>query len=337
MPRRWAGAALVVVVLLLALVGARLSGIRVAGTPYAPIRSSAPAVGDCIGLVTGVVAEGRPVTSFTVNSVGINEVRFSDCSLPHLGEVVAFRLLTAPASTALSSSAPSTVKPSGLSSAEPSGEPSAEPSGQPSARPSAAVTTPDGGGPDSDGRWCRDVATGYRAHVTFKVRDVSGDGFWKPATGQRFLTILSAPSPFEPSARWAACAIVAPGLQEYLGSYVSSLADTPTPAPFGVCRESDENPLPISCLEPHRIQEFATAMVSGQIPASLVVACGELIARMTGLPDASAGGSLRVAVVPGGTGTDERDASVSCRLEVIGDRTLRATLIGVENGPLPRA
>src|SRR5664279_3973697 len=143
MPRRWAGAALVVVVLLLALVGARLSGIRVAGTPYAPIRSSAPAVVDCIGLVTGVVAEGRPVTSFTVNSVGINEVRFSDCSLPHLGEVVAFRLLTAPASTALSSSGPSSGPPSAL----PSGQPSAEPSGQ----PSAAATTPASGGPDSDG------------------------------------------------------------------------------------------------------------------------------------------------------------------------------------------
>ena len=303
MPRRWAGAALVVVVLLMALVGARLSGIRVAGTPYAPIRSSAPAVGDCIGLVTGVVVEGRPVTSFTVNSVGINEVRFSDCSLPHLGEVVAFRLLTASASTALSSSAPS----------------SAEPSGQLSAPPSAGATTPDGGGPDSDGRWCRDVATGYRAHVTFEVRDVSGDGFWKPATGQRFLTILSAPSPFEPSARWAACAIVAPGLQEYLGSYVSSLADSPTPAPFGVWQQS------------------ATAMVGGQVPAALVGSCAELVERMTGLPDTSAGGALRIAVVSRGAGSDERAASASCRVEVVGDRALRATLIGVQGGPLPWA
>ena len=320
MPRRWAGAALVVVVLLVALVGARLAGIRVAGIPYAPVRSSAPAVGDCIGLITGTAAEGRPVTSLSVSSVGVTEVRFSDCSLPHVGEVVAFRLLTAPGLAAPTSAAPSTAA-----------------SDSSSAQPSVPSTTPTTTEVTSDGEWCREVASGYRAHVTFKIRDVSGAGFWKPATGQRFLTILSAPSAFEPSARWAACAIISPGIQPYQGSYVSSLADSPTPAPFGVCRESDENPLPISCLEPHRVQEFATAMVSGQVPASLVVACGELIARMTGLPDATAGGALRVAVVPGGTGTDERDASVSCRLEVIGDRTLRATLIGVENGPLPWA
>ena len=320
MPRRWAGAALVVVVLLVALVGARLAGIRVAGIPYAPVRSSAPAVGDCIGLITGTAAEGRPVTSLSVSSVGVTEVRFSDCSLPHVGEVVAFRLLTAPGLAAPTSAAPSTAA-----------------SDSSSAQPSVPSTTPTTTEVTSDGEWCREVASGYRAHVTFKIRDVSGAGFWKPATGQRFLTILSAPSAFEPSARWAACAIISPGIQEYLGSYVSSLADSPTLAPFGVCRQSDENPLPISCLEPHRVQEFATAMVSGQVPASLVVACGELIARMTGLPDATAGGALRVAVVPGGTGTDERDASVSCRLEVIGDRTLRATLIGVENGPLPWA
>ncbi len=294
MPRRVVGAALVALALLAALVGARWSGIRVAGTPYAPVRSSAPGVGDCIGQVTGATAEGRPVTSFTVGSAGVTEVRFSDCSLPHVGEVVAFRSLTAPA-----------------------------------AGSTTAVT--------SDGEWCRDVATGYRAHVAFKVRDVSGAGVWAPATGQRFLTILSAPSRFEPSARWAACAIIAPGMQQYQGSYVLSLADRPTPPPFGVCRQSDENPLPISCLEPHRIQDFATAMVRGQVPASLAEACAELIGRMTGLPDPTAGGGLRVSVVAGESGTDARAASASCRLEVVGDRSLRATLIGVDSGPLPWA
>lgn len=202
---------------------------------------------------------------------------------------------------------------------------------------SVAATAPTTTKVTTDGEWCRDVASGYRSHVIFRVRDVSDAGFWTPATGQRFLTILSAPSAFEPSERWAACAIISPGIQEYQGSYVLSLADRPTPAPFGVCRQSDENPLPISCLEPHRIQDFGTAMVRGQVPASLVDACGELIARMTGLPDTTAGGGLRIAVVPGGTGADERAASASCRLEVVGDRTLRATLIGVGSGPLPWA
>ena len=260
MPRRLVGAALVAVALLAALVGARWSGIRVAGSPYAPVRLTAPGVGDCIGQVTGAAAEGRPVTSFTVGSAGVTDVRFADCSLPHVGEVVAFRSLTAQA---------------------------------------AASTAP----VMSDGEWCREVASGYRSHVAFRVRDVSGAGVWTPATGQRFLTVLSAPSRFEPSVRWAACAIIAPGIQEYQGSYVLSLADRPTPAPFGVCRQSDENPLPISCLEPHQIQDFATAMVRGQVPASLAAACAELIARMTGLPDPTAGGGLRVAVVPAGSGT----------------------------------
>ena len=300
MPRRLAGAALVAVALLAALVGARWSGIRVTGTPYAPVGSSAPAVGDCIGQVTGVATEGRPVTSFTVGSVGVTDVRFADCSLPHVGEVVAFRLLTARSSSA-----------------------------------SVAASTPATTAVTSDGEWCGDVASGYRSHVVFEVRDVSGAGFWTPATGQRFLTVLSAPSVFEPSARWAACAIISPGVEQYQGSYVLSLADRPAPAPFGVCRQSDENPLPISCLEPHRIQDFGTAMVRGQVPASSVQACAGLIARMTGLPDITAGGGLLVAVVQGGAGTDERAASASCRLEVVGDRSLRATLIGIEGGSLP--
>jgi len=293
MPRRLAGAALVAVALLVALAAARWSGVRVAGTPYAPVRASAPAVGVCIKQVTGAPAEGRPVTSFTVGSAGVRDVRFAECSAPHVGEVVAFRSLTAPA-------------------------------------PADADVA-------SDGEWCRNVAAGYRSHVAFEVRDVSGSGFWAPATGQRFLTILSAPSALEPSTRWAACAIIAPGVQEYQGSYVSSLADTPTPAPFGVCRQSDENPLVISCLEPHRIQDFATAVVRGPVSAPLAAVCAELIARMTGLRDPTAGGRLRVDVVPDASGTDERAASASCRLVVVGDRSLRATLIGVDNGPLPWA
>ena len=54
------------------------------------------------------------------------------------------------------------------------------------------------------------------------------DVMWEPAAGQRFVVILSAPKldPTEP--RWAACAVMSPGLEPYSGSYLRSLADAGT-------------------------------------------------------------------------------------------------------------
>jgi len=136
-------------------------------------------------------------------------------------------------------------------------------------------------GPDvSDGQWCRQVAAGYRAHANWLVREVAA-GLWAPVTGQRFVTVLSVPSADPYARRWAACAVLSPGLENYGGSYIASLADAPAappPPPFGGCRLSRDIRTWISSTDPHNVQVFGTATVIGAPTARLRQSCGELIA-----------------------------------------------------------
>jgi hypothetical protein len=209
---------------------------------------------------------------------------------------------------------------------------------------------------DSDGEWCQQVAVGYRSYWLYRLRDAS-IGLWVPVTGERFVAILSAPSADSADPRWAACAVLPPGLEPYRGSYIGSLTHDRTPGPFGLCRSGDENDRWVSCVTPHRTQVFGTA---GGQPLSArqgSSACRALIAGMTGMPDISAGGVLRVVVVgggsgptsgaaqggavdgPGNTGTSVSDSfhHARCELTVVGDGRLNGTLIGIGRGPLPLA
>ena len=82
---------------------------------------------------------------------------------------------------------------------------------------------------DSDGLWCSGIAAGYSKYWRFLVRG-SARG-WSPVAPFRFLAILSSPGADAVGRRWAACAVLAPGLERYQGSYVASLAHVGTPAP----------------------------------------------------------------------------------------------------------
>lgn len=201
---------------------------------------------------------------------------------------------------------------------------------------------------ESDTEWCQQVGAGYQSMTTWRFYGASG-GLWQPSTNQRFVAILSAPA----EKSWGACAVLAPGLELYSGSYVRSMADLPAPAPFGLCRSGDGADRWVSCTSPHRVQEFGTAVSAGMSSREAVEACRSLIQEMTGLRDVNGGGVLRIQVVGGGSPAGGRGSGVTaasdgsgiapsddaaagrCRLSVVGPKQLDGTLIGIGNHELP--
>ncbi len=202
------------------------------------------------------------------------------------------------------------------------------------------LTPPRSGGPgtpESDSLWCRKVAQGYRSPA--KGLPVASGDLWNQATNFRFVAILSAPAEYS----WAACALLAPGLELYSGSYVESMAGHPAPAPFGRCRSGDDNDRWVSCDASHRVQEFGVAVQAGMSPPGAVAECKELVQAITGMPDVNAGGVLKIQVVgghsaDGDVGDPDADAVPAhgrCRLIAVGAHQLFGTLIGIGTGPLP--
>jgi hypothetical protein len=178
----------------------------------------------------------------------------------------------------------------------------------------------DGGRAAAAARWCTDVAVGYREHLRWRVAAVAS-GVWSPVVAHRFLAGVSG-SDADP---WAVCAVLAPGLEWYRGSYVRSMADLPAPAPFGLCRSGDVPDRRVSCLVPHGQQVFGTVL-PGATPTT--DSCRALVEQLTAMSDPTAGGRLEVGVAdPGST--------ASCRVRVLGPQQLAGTLLGLGDGPLP--
>lgn len=282
MPRRAVGIVLLAIVLVAAVAGSRLGGLRVAGVASPIPGFGAPAVGECVAAVSGPVSVGLPMGSIRVTTVGETGTRFSDCLDAHIGEVVAFRSVTeSPAETL------------------------------------------------TNDRWCGRVATEYQSQALRRAGYASGDQ-WTPIEGPRFMLIVSA-LPGVQAYRWAACALTSPGFETYAGSFVRSVPDGQAPAPFGVCRLTEDAMSWASCSHPHRVQEFGTASTPPTPDTGR--SCMKLIAAMTTMPDITAGGLLLPEVVQS---TDSQEGTTfSCRLSVLGGRSLGGTLVGLGNGELP--
>ena len=277
---------------------AKAGGLRVAGAAVLPPGLEAPSVGDCLGAISGslstVAGAGRP-SAISIDSVSITSVTMIDCDREHVGEVVAFHRMPA--------------LPEGV-----------------------AVATANADAASSDGQWCQQIASDYRSQSNYWFGAASA-GLWVPSVGQRFVVILSAPSDDPARLPWAACAVVAPGLEAYLGSYIGSLALGSGPAPFGLCRSGDRADGWVSCAGRHREQVFGSAI--GQASqARRNATCRNLIEAMTGMPDISAAGALRL-VVDGGADQSSSSDTATCRLATVGDRWLLGSLIDVGRGPLP--
>lgn len=177
-----------------------------------------------------------------------------------------------------------------------------------------------GAGPGPDGRWCTEVAVGYREHLRWQVAAVAA-GVWTPVAAHRFVVVVGG----EASDDWAACVVLAPGLERYRGSYLRSLADTAAPAPFGSCWTGAGPGRRVSCEKPHDQQVFGV-LTPGARPTS--TSCRALVQRLTAMSDPTAGGRLEVRVTDPGV-------VATCRVRVVGPRWLTATLLGLGDAPLP--
>jgi len=197
-----------------------------------------------------------------------------------------------------------------------------------------------GGDPASSSTWCADVAAGYQSSGLWRFLGASGD-YWTPVESHIFIAILNESG----EAPWGACAVLAPGLELYSGSYVASLPGLlPAPAPFGSCRTDETSQTWTSCTSPHRVQEFGVAIEAGTSSPQAVDACGQLVQSMTGMPDVQAGGLFKIQLVSGGStaqggdfggpGLDAEDSG-RCRLIAVGPNQLHGTLIGIGMGSLP--
>lgn len=169
-------------------------------------------------------------------------------------------------------------------------------------------------------RWCTDVAVGYREHLRWQVAAVAA-GVWSPAAAHRFVAVVSGSG----ADRWAVCAVLAPGLERYQGSYVRSMADLPAPAPFGSCRSAEVPDRRVSCQIPHGQQVFGTVQ-PGATPST--DSCRALVGQLTAMSDPTGAGRLEVGVA-------DLDSVATCRVRVVGPQRLTGTLLGLGDRPLP--
>ena len=195
-------------------------------------------------------------------------------------------------------------------------------------------------GPYADLDWCRAIAEQYRGHFAWRYFATGGD-WWEPVAGQRFLTVSGAATQSPRQNRWSTCVVLAPRLESYVGSYLQALAEASEPAPFGRCAVGDAAGTTVSCLSPHRSQEFGFTVRTDPIDVEALATCRALIGAMTEMPDVTAGGALRVEVVtapsaPHGSAPGSPQTA-SCRLITATEGMLTATLVGVGNHPLPWA
>lgn len=184
------------------------------------------------------------------------------------------------------------------------------------------------GGP-SDTQWCGDLADRYQFQLVSRFQAASGD-HWRPVVNQRFVAVLGTSRGYS----WAICAILSLGLESYAGSYVSSLAGQPAPAPFGACRSAGNPDRPVSCTSRHRSEEFGTNFQAAGSLQDAVDECTALVRAMTGLPDVSAGGLFEIQVAGDKSATND-DAYGHCRLNVIAPNELIGTLTSIGTHELP--
>src|SRR5699024_3071521 len=109
----------------------------------------------------------------------------------------------------------------------------------------------------------------------------------------------------------------------------------------GRCGVGDAAGTTVSCLDPHRSQEFGFTVRTDPIDVEALATCRALIEAMTEMPDVTAGGALRVEVVPVTAAPDPSmpaaPSTAGCRLVTAGQTMLAGTLVGVGRQPLPWA
>ena len=340
--RRLLGAGLVLAVVLGALIAGRRDGQRIAGTAATAPTVGVPAVGDCVAALVGPVAPGSSAPVSSASGPSASEPSVSGPPAPvssASGPSASEPSVSGPSAAAgdvgdrsgragdgagaaggagvggaAGQDAVAVVDESAVVFGRCAGTHAGEvaafrrdaPGTDPAARTGAAAA------------WCGEVAESYREHLRWQVSAAAGA--WAPVQVQRFLAVIGRPG----TDGWAVCAVLAPGLEQYRGSYLDSMADRAAPAPFGFCRSAVAAHRRVSCGEPHDEQVFGTARAgSSPTPDS----CRALVQRLTAMPDPTGDARLVVGVDGSGSG--------ACRARVVGPQRLTATLLGLGDAPLP--
>lgn len=178
--------------------------------------------------------------------------------------------------------------------------------------------------------------------------------YWYPAGNSTALEL--APGDLQRAAgrTWTACVVLATDLDArslpYGISARDAFSDGRPPDAFASCTDSADITAfdPVPCDEPHHIEFLGySGDLVGATASSIDRTCGELAARLTRMPDPTAGGALQVRAAighydevgvlqPGMQGSDGGFADTAvCRVIAPDDRPLTGTLLGLGDGPVP--
>lgn len=181
--------------------------------------------------------------------------------------------------------------------------------------------------------------------------------YWMP--NLRRTSVMSAPTIRQQAAgqQWVACVVGLPPPNGSAGpvigsSYNSSLRDALHTGSqrdhLGSCLESTDRELDsgTDCGLPHALETFAFGSTNG-LPVSrtaLQESCGQLVRRLTGLPDPTAGGQLVIDMYVGqGSAADNAepqipaDTVLQCGVAAADNRRLSGSLIALGTQPIPWA
>lgn len=299
--RRAAGIVVVIAALLCAIVLTRIGGSRTAGFASAPRGSTLPSVGDCVESLDDSLTPA-------LIAGGEGRVNGFDEALVRFSQCTTRHVGEVVAFRSIAAPVGGDVSDRSVAGQD-------------------------------DARWCQSIAEQYAQHTIWRFR--TDDSDWEPSIGQRFIAVSGAEPHVPNGSRWSTCAVLSSGLEPYEGSYMRSMADVAAPPPFGRCRSGWAVDVWVSCLAPHRTQQFGSreGVIADQ--GAVLAGCRSLIRVMTGMSDITRGGELRVEVVgidpPRPASIDDGASWSSCRLSIVGDRPLVGTLIGIGDQPLPLA
>ena len=155
------------------------------------------------------------------------------------------------------------------------------------------------------------------------------DRTWAAVSTRTVLLLGPDISQYLSGQRWIACAIV-PAAGSYLGSIRDDRNRSAANA-FGQCRSLRASGLvPVPCGDPHETEIFGTATGNSSDAVALSGSCADLLSAVMKTADPTAGGQLRVKVVP-----DRLLGSRNCEVQVPGNRLLHGSLLGWGDQPLP--
>lgn len=181
-------------------------------------------------------------------------------------------------------------------------------------------------------------------------------GAWLPA-GMPW-DFQTGPTEYQRAAgqRWLSCWAVAPGEEPrpYRGSLRGAVASGHIPPELALCTNELQllmvDGVSVSCADPHRYEVLAYTWVGGpgMTQERLDESCGWEAARMTQMPDPTAGGALLVSAsayryddtgypVPGLPASANEHGQAACVVSAVDDRLLSASLLGLGTNAVPWA